>query len=122
MVTVCNCQCQGTCLNIVVCRENSSKISADPPANKTTPSSRRKDSAGHGLDPKYTDIIEQSCAVFAKVWISLLERGIIIWEKITLIKMKLDDNAPRAQLWHYSNELLFSRRPARLWFLEGSRD
>lgn len=96
MLTVCNCRCQDTCLNIVVCRENSSKISTDPPANKTTPFSRRKDSAGHGLDPKHTNVIEQSPAIFARVWISLLERGIIIREKITLIKTKLDDNAPRA--------------------------
>lgn len=50
------------------------------------------------------------------------QRGVIRRDKITSIKMKLDDNAPRAQLRCYSNELLFSSRSARLWFLEGSRD
>ena len=112
--TVCNWQCQDTCANIVVRTQNGGKIVADPPANKTSPSSRRKYFAGHGLDPKYTDVIEQSPAVFPRVWVSLSERDVIRRDKITLIKMKLDDNAPRAQLWCYSNELLFSRRSARL--------
>lgn len=101
-------------MNIAVCRQNGSKFIADPPANKTNLSFRKKDSAGHDLDPKYTNVIEQSPAAFHGVWVSLSERHIIRRDKITLIKMKIDNNAPRAQLWHYSNELLFSRRSARL--------
>lgn len=85
MVTVYNCQCQDTRLNIAVCTLAAGRVIADPPA--TSPSPKREGSAGRGLGPKNTDVSEQSPAVFPSVWVSPSEKGIVGRDNITLVKV-----------------------------------